>query len=286
MEPNVEKYVDQLPWYFKSEIQYIDGWFLMGTPGPVMVILFAYLVFSLKVGPAFMENRPALKLKIPLLIYNVAQVLYSAYVFWTGMTIILKYGLVRKKCMIDVPDVQLTATSAFHYYLMAKVSELLDTVFFVLRKKKTQITFLHVYHHTLMVAATWGMLKYNPTYVIILIGTINSFVHILMYAYYGLSAFPSLDKYLWWKKYLTAFQLIQFGIMIVHAAVATAVSECTPSYILLFTIFFNVLLMIYLFSDFYLKSYVKKEDNIQVKSKNGHLKLNTNGFSHRTNKDS
>ncbi|KAI8428766.1 hypothetical protein MSG28_007447, partial [Choristoneura fumiferana] len=158
------------------------------------------------------------------------------------------------------------ATSAFHYYLMAKVSELLDTVFFVLRKKKTQITFLHVYHHTLMVAATWGMLKYNPTYVIILIGTINSFVHILMYAYYGLSAFPSLDKYLWWKKYLTAFQLIQFGIMIVHAAVATAVSECTPSYILLFTIFFNVLLMIYLFSDFYLKSYVKKEDNIQVKN--------------------
>ncbi|KAI8428772.1 hypothetical protein MSG28_007447, partial [Choristoneura fumiferana] len=71
---------------------------------PVQFIPFSYSVRNCLVGPAFMENRPALKLKIPLLIYNVAQVLYSAY----GMTIILKYGLVRKKCMIDVPDVQLT----------------------------------------------------------------------------------------------------------------------------------------------------------------------------------
>jgi elongation of very long chain fatty acids protein 7 len=35
-------------------------------------------------------------------------------------------------------------------YYMAKIIELLDTVFFVLRKKNSQVTFLHVYHHTLM----------------------------------------------------------------------------------------------------------------------------------------
>ncbi|KAI8428769.1 hypothetical protein MSG28_007447, partial [Choristoneura fumiferana] len=215
-----------------------------------------------KQSESYLTNR----LSIQKLATEYYRLLYSDK-FDLGLATIPEVNESKENKVDEVPEILASeATSAFHYYLMAKVSELLDTVFFVLRKKKTQITFLHVYHHTLMVAATWGMLKYNPTYVIILIGTINSFVHILMYAYYGLSAFPSLDKYLWWKKYLTAFQLIQFGIMIVHAAVATAVSECTPSYILLFTIFFNVLLMIYLFSDFYLKSYVKKEDNIQVKN--------------------
>lgn len=58
----------------------------MRTPLPVLAILIAYLVFSLKIGPAFMENRPAFKLKMPLLIYNTAQVLYSGYLFWNVST--------------------------------------------------------------------------------------------------------------------------------------------------------------------------------------------------------
>lgn len=38
---------------------------------------------------------------------------------------------------------------------------------------------------------------------------INSFVHVIMYAYYAISALgPSYQKYLWWKKYLTRLQLV------------------------------------------------------------------------------
>ena len=44
---------------------------------------------------------------------------------------------------------------------------------------------------------------------------INSFVHVLMYAYYGLSALgPHMQKYLWWKKYLTRIQLVRGGEII------------------------------------------------------------------------
>lgn len=39
--------------------------------------------------------------------------------------------------------------------------------------------------------------------------TLNSFIHILMYSYYGLSVIPSMHKYLWWKKYLTQAQLVR-----------------------------------------------------------------------------
>ena len=39
---------------------------------------------------------------------------------------------------------------------------------------------------------------------------LNSFVHVLMYLYYGLSAIgPQMQPYLWWKKYLTMVQLVR-----------------------------------------------------------------------------
>jgi hypothetical protein len=40
-------------------------------------------------------------------------------------------------------------------------------------------------------------------------GFINTFVHIVMYTYYLLAALgPHYQKYLWWKKYLTTFQMV------------------------------------------------------------------------------
>jgi uncharacterized membrane protein YcgQ (UPF0703/DUF1980 family) len=41
-------------------------------------------------------------------------------------------------------------------------------------------------------------------------GLINSFVHIIMYSYYLLAALgPTVQKYLWWKKYLTTLQIVR-----------------------------------------------------------------------------
>lgn len=41
------------------------------------------------------------------------------------------------------------------------------------------------------------------------IGLVNTFVHIVMYSYYGLAAIgPHMQKYLWWKRYLTSMQLV------------------------------------------------------------------------------
>ncbi|MEQ2159354.1 hypothetical protein GOODEAATRI_022002 [Goodea atripinnis] len=37
---------------------------------------------------------------------------------------------------------------------------------------------------------------------------VNAGVHVIMYSYYGLSAAgPRFQKYLWWKKHMTAIQL-------------------------------------------------------------------------------
>lgn len=96
-----------------------------------------------------------------------------------------------------------------YVFYLAKISELLDTVFFVLRKKYTQVTFLHLYHHAVMPMVSWGVVKYFPGGHAVFIGLVNSFVHIIMYTYYMLSALgPHLQKYLWWKKYITNLQMV------------------------------------------------------------------------------
>ncbi|GBP83475.1 Elongation of very long chain fatty acids protein 4 [Eumeta japonica] len=93
-------------------------------------------------------------------------------------------------------------------YFIAKHVDLMDTVFFVLRKKVEQVSFLHVYHHCVMVTWSWLHLFYFPTDQFVFVGHLNSTVHVLMYTYYGLSTMgPAFIKYLWWKKHLTKVQL-------------------------------------------------------------------------------
>lgn len=100
--------------------------------------------------------------------------------------------------------------SSVHLYHLAKISELLDTVFFVLRKKSSQITILHLYHHSMMGIYTWIVTKFVPGGQVTITMALNSFVHIIMYAYYMAAAFgPSVQKYLWWKKYITSLQLVR-----------------------------------------------------------------------------
>ncbi|CAG2118165.1 unnamed protein product, partial [Medioppia subpectinata] len=94
-------------------------------------------------------------------------------------------------------------------YAYSKLFDLFDTVFFVLRKKSNQITFLHVYHHFMVPILGWVGAKLCPQTVIVeVFCLLNSIVHTVMYSYYLLSAFgPQIQPYLWWKRYITRLQL-------------------------------------------------------------------------------
>ncbi|KAF7218973.1 elongation of very long chain fatty acids protein 7-like, partial [Nothobranchius furzeri] len=104
------------------------------------------------------------------------------------------------------------------WFFLSKVIELSDTLFFILRKKNSQLTFLHVYHHGTMIFNCWAGVKHvtgqfspssAPHPAAFFVGLVNSFVHIIMYSYYGLAAIgPHMQKYLWWKRYLTSLQLV------------------------------------------------------------------------------
>lgn len=53
--------------------------------------------------------------------------------------------------------------SAFWWFYISKILEFTDTIFFILRKKWSQLTFLHVYHHSSMFVICWIVIKWIPT---------------------------------------------------------------------------------------------------------------------------
>mmetsp|Transcript_3590 Transcript_3590/g.8646 ORF Transcript_3590/g.8646 Transcript_3590/m.8646 type:complete len:300 (-) Transcript_3590:123-1022(-) len=95
-----------------------------------------------------------------------------------------------------------------YMFYMSKIYELLDTVFLVLRKKP--LTFLHVYHHAITLVLCWVELETDV--VAQWCATIlNAAVHVPMYYYYFLT---SIGETVWWKKYITMFQIAQFVLVL------------------------------------------------------------------------
>lgn len=115
---------------------------------------------------------------------------------------------------LDIFSMFFQMARAVWAYYFCKVVELLDTVFFVLRKKQNQVSFLHVYHHTLMPICGFIGLKYFAGGHGTLLGLINSFIHVIMYFYYMMAAMgPHMQKYLWWKRYLTILQIVSLRVI-------------------------------------------------------------------------
>jgi hypothetical protein len=243
----------------------IDTWPLMASSGPMLYTIGIYLIFVLKVGPKIMEKRKAFQLNTVMILYNAFQVLFNAWLVNLILNIDFKYLLSTYGCNQCVQSnsaesikVQTAMSRAGWWYVFAKFIELLDTVFFVLRKKQSQISFLHVYHHSMTVIFAWCYLKFLPGEQGIVIGILNSMVHVIMYSYYFIAALgPKYKKYLWWKKYMTWIQLVQFSLMLLYLIV-TLMDSRTPKALTYYFIAIVIIFM-YLFSDFYRQAYKKKE---------------------------
>lgn len=241
-------------------------WFLISSPIPGASIIIGYLYFVLSWGPRYMEHRKPYKLKNTLVVYNFLQILVSTWLFWEGFTGALLNESYNWKCEpvdFSYTPYALRIARGVYFYFLAKLTELLDTVFFVLRKKEKQITFLHMYHHTVMPMISWGASKYYPGGHGIFIGIINSFVHIIMYTYYLLAALLPLhlsQRYLWWKKYITTLQMTQFGLAFLHNF-QLLFYDCDYPKISLVFVLPNAVLFYFLFSDFYNNAYSSKKES-------------------------
>ncbi|XP_067208343.1 very long chain fatty acid elongase AAEL008004-like isoform X1 [Linepithema humile] len=242
----------------------IDTWPLMGSPYPLLCILVTYLIFAIKTGPKIMEQRPAFQLNRTMILYNGFQILFSVWL--TALLLDLNIQLfsfhgcndIHRLPMSQRKYIRTALSRSGLWYFLAKVTELLDTVFMVLRKKQNQLTFLHVYHHTVTVLVSWCYLKLLPGEQGVVVAFLNSVVHIIMYSYYFIAALGSkYKKYIWWKKYMTCIQLLHFGMLCFYL-IATLVLDCRMTKALTYFLLIIFFIFIYLFSNFFQKAYKTK----------------------------
>ena len=81
---------------------------------------------------------------------------------------------------------------------------------------------LQLTHHAIMPVFGWHLMYWAPNGHESFGGIFNALVHSIMYTYYFLAAMgPQFQKYLWWKRYLTQLQLLQFISVFVKESVSS-----------------------------------------------------------------
>lgn len=255
--------VDQLGWAYQSILANTDPrvakWPLMGSPLPVLSLLAGYVYFVKVWGPGWMRDKKPFQLKLPILAYNVAMVAANGFFFiYGGRRTYLPGGSYSWFCQpVDYssePQPMLLITLGW-WYLVLKLAELMDTVFFVLTKKNNHISALHVIHHSLVAWSVWMGVNFGATGQNAFFPFVNCFIHCVMYTYYALAALgPKLRPYLWWKRYLTQLQMSQFISLIIHGSIPVFYDCGFPPYFGYLTIF-EASLFFALFFNFYVKTY-------------------------------
>ncbi|XP_071527229.1 very long chain fatty acid elongase AAEL008004-like [Panulirus ornatus] len=246
-----------------------DSWLLMRSPLYTLSVTLLYVAAVTWWGPLYMMNRkPVTGLRNIMMAYNAFQVVFSAWLFYEGGISgwFTTYKFVCQTCDFSNNPLAIRMMHGAYWYYVSKFVDFIDTLFFVLHKKYEHISLLHVSHHALMPVSVWYGVRYQPGGHGTLMGVLNAFVHTVMYTYYLLAAMgPRVRPYLWWKKYLTSLQMIQFTIVFFHA-LSLAFVECEVPPVLLRWLCGVAVMFFVLFFDFYIKAY-RKQGKTQGKSK-------------------
>lgn len=268
---NQQSFLQQL---FSMKDPRTKDWITLTDPSYIAVLLIGYLYMVKIWGPKFMKDRKPYELSRIIQVYNVFQVLANVY-FCSKIAYLaynkLGYSPYCQGMNYSTDENSIALLNNLYYYLCVRIIDFADTLFFVLKKKFSHITQLHVIHHTIVAFSGWQFMQFGADGQSVFGVCLNSTIHVIMYSYYFLATLgPQVQKYLWWKKYLTTIQIVQFVIMIAHGLIPAFV-DCGYPRILLSLALPQVFLILVLFINFYVQSYIVKNKRSVGSAVNGEL---------------
>jgi len=249
----------------------------MSSPIPSALICLGYLVV-VYIGPSLMANRPAFQIRELLIVYNFAMVVLSGYLFYEFLASgwLNGYTLGCQPVDYSRSPTAMRMARVCHLFFLSKFIELLDTIFFIMKKNFRQVSVLHVLHHGIMPISWWFGVRFVAGGFGTFHSLLNSFIHFLMYLYYGLAALgPKYQKYLFWKKSMTWMQMIQFMLVMIHTSQLFFI-ECNYPILFAYWIFAYAIMFLLFFANFYIQAYKKKP--LLTKTKSQQNKSNINGY--------
>lgn len=199
---------ETLKGYKAEQFRFVPGLTPMSTLSATVTMLITYYIVIFG-GREVMRNFKPFQLSFLFKVHNFYLTLISGVLLALFLEQLIP-TVVRHGVYYGICDYRggWTDQLVILYYLnyLTKYLELLDTVFLVLKKKP--LTFLHTYHHgaTALLCYTQLIGSTAVSWVPI---TLNLTVHVVMYWYYFQSA---RGIKIWWKKYITILQILQFVI--------------------------------------------------------------------------
>ena len=239
----------------------------MDNPLWTVIICLSFVYFAKVLGPRMMKNFPPFQLRGLMMAYNLCQIVFHIWlineVAQSGFFTQSNY-LCQAVDYSQDPSALRLMRSVYVFYLL-KYLDMFDTLFFILRKKWDQITFLHVVHHGLVPFLCYPLLRFVPGGNSMIAVFLNSMEHILMYSYYLVAAMgpPFQSFVIKWKKPITIFQIAQFAIVSLHSFRLFFV-DCPYPIFFTYWIASSEVLFLCLFINFYRKSYIKKSTKKQT----------------------
>ncbi|KAH7936552.1 hypothetical protein HPB49_001224 [Dermacentor silvarum] len=232
-------FTDLYDYFWSQRDPRTEGWAFITDAKFTFPLLIGYVYFAKVAGPRWMKDRKPFDLKWAILTYNALTVIANAYfaVRLLSLTYVGgNYNLFCQGINYSSPsETDMTILSLGWWYSF--------------------ITFLHVIHHFLVVLSGWFFMNFGGDGQPILGVCVNAFVHVIMYSYYFLAALgPAMQKYLWWKRYLTELQIAQFVGLMMHMAI-TLFYDCGYPKFLTMLALPQGFLGLGLFINFYIKSY-------------------------------
>lgn len=114
---------------------------LTGTFKYALAIHFTYYFIVLYFGPRLMRHREPFSLKWIIIPYNLIMSLFNAYCFYRLV------GITRFGSLIFDPDINggfetntIEEQNLIYMYWISKYVDMLDTIFFIMRKKYIQVS--------------------------------------------------------------------------------------------------------------------------------------------------
>ena len=124
----------------------MSTWPLMGSYVPFISITSVYLFLIFVFLPKFMSNRKPYKLKFIIRWYNIGQICMCIYAVWKLHLFGFSYKNTWKCIGTDGEFTRqlMQLNESYWFFIIMRLVEYFETIFFVLRKKSHQVSALHV----------------------------------------------------------------------------------------------------------------------------------------------